>query len=188
MGGDDRDDDDRDDPGRRPGREPAADVDPDRAAILARRRRFIAIALSGLTTAACDEPASKPDACLKVKVSDPKEPKGTPPQPCLNVEVVTSDDGAADDGKGDTGGADGGKAGDESTSAAPTPCLEVMPTPCLSPPRPHPCLMVAPPRPCLDVPAPPRPTACLKVAPPPDPKPRPCLKVKRPEPEPEDIE
>jgi hypothetical protein len=91
-------------PAERAGRE-AAGVgfkpapDSDRAAILARRKQFIALALSGLTTtAACDKEApskggkssageqadtSKPQPCLTAQPEPP--PPEPPPQPCLKV-------------------------------------------------------------------------------------------------------
>ncbi len=169
-------DDDRRDDDTKPG---SKAPDPDRAAILARRQRFIALALSGLTTAACDKPTTKPDACLKVKVSDPKEPATTgEPRACLDVAPPRGSSGSGD---ASTSGADGNVPPDD--TAEPTPCLEVAPHPCLSP---TPCLDVAPPSPCLRV----APSACLKVArphpclsrkPPPKPTPKPCLKVKAPE-------
>ena len=153
-------DDDRDDGHDGPqGHPPAKEPDPDRAAILARRQRFIALALTGLTTTACDKPTTKPDACLKVKVSDPKEPKSSgDPQPCLDVAPPATSTSSG-------GGSSDGPDPDPATTAEPTPCLEVEPTP-------HPCLS---PKPCLDVA--PAPTPCLKVAPP-----RPCLKVAKPPP------
>ncbi|MEZ4381287.1 MAG: hypothetical protein R3A79_08050 [Nannocystaceae bacterium] len=151
--------------------------DPDRAAILARRQRFIAIALSGLTTGT---------ACAKS-------------EPCLNV-ALPPDEQAEPIEPGRTTG-DVQDTGDVVT--APQPCLEVAsPQPCLDviEPEPEPktapqaCLKVAPPepapQPCLDVlepepePAPPQP--CLRVAAPrepepapePKPKPQPCLRVR----------
>src|SRR5688572_6566974 len=154
------------------------DEDPDRAAILARRQRFIALALSGLAgTAACDKPTAPTTA-------------------------PTSDDGKAnDDG---TPSDDGTPPPD--TGPAPQVCLMVVaPQPCLSPPEtpPQPCLDVAVPQPCLSPPAPPqvclkvarpeppptRPSPCLDVGPPqppvvepPEARPRPCLHIKRPPP------
>ncbi len=163
-------DDDRD--GERPDDDEAA-VDPDRAAILARRQRFIAIALSGLAgAAACDKP--KPQPCLSPPATSADggdDPSKADPKPCLKIEPVN-----------------------------PQPCLEVMPPedtkgdpqPCLKvaappdAPPPQVCLKVAPtkPQPCLDVSAPeepePKPQPCLRVRPPdpkPTPKPQPCLKI-----------
>ncbi|MCA9637459.1 MAG: hypothetical protein KC420_15640, partial [Myxococcales bacterium] len=57
--------------------------DPDRAAILARRQRFIAIALSGLATgSAC----TKPQPCLNVAPTEPErgqdDAPDAPAQPC----------------------------------------------------------------------------------------------------------
>ena len=132
MAGDDDRRDDEADP-------KAKALDPDRAAILARRQRFIALALSGLTTAACDQPTNKPDACLKVKVSDPKEPKTTgEPRACLDVAPHPC--------------------------LSPTPCLDVAPPgPCLRV-APSACLKVARPTPCLSKKPPPTPPKpCLKV-------------------------
>ena len=132
--------------------EPAAD--PDRAAILARRQRFIALALSGLAgTAACDKP--KPQPCLSPPqtVDDGKGDPTAEPQPCLNVTPV---------------------------EPKPQPCLEVAPpedTQGDDGPPPQPCLKVAAPP---DPEPQPKPQPCLRVAPPqpkPQPKPQPCLKV-----------
>jgi hypothetical protein len=147
--------------------EPAGDAD--RAAILARRQRFIALALSGLAgTAACDKP--KPQPCLSPPQSvddgadDSKDPD-TSPKPCLEVMPP-------EDTKGD-----------------PHPCLMVVapqdPQEDPKAPTPQPCLKIAQPKPqpCLDVAPPPeepKPQPCLRVAPPepkPQPKPQPCLKV-----------
>jgi hypothetical protein len=146
-----------------PGGDDLGDEDPDRAAILARRRRFIAVALSGLAVGAgcpqpClsmsppqdadkpqpDEPAGKPEACLKV--APPAEPNPTP------VEPVPPP-----------------------TEPTPQPCLKVAAPP--TEPEPAPCLRVAPPKE-------PAPQSCLKVHKPSNEgKPRPCLKIARPEPD-----
>jgi hypothetical protein len=141
---------------------PPSDDDSDRAAILARRQRFIAIALSGLASgAAC----TAPQPCLNVAqpndsnaTPDPTTPADTatpetPPQPCLKVAPPEDP---------------------PPPETPPQPCLEVVP-PKDDPAAPRPCLNVAPPK---DDPAAPRP--CLKVAQPdpePAPKPTPCLKI-----------
>jgi hypothetical protein len=153
-------DDHRDDDPPRPARPPVT-ADPDRAAILARRQRFIAIALTGLATAGCDKPAPKPEACLKVGVSEPKEPKATDDGKADDDDGARASGSSGGDAPGGTGGSSsGGEPPVAPTTSSPTPCLEVAPPmPCLSPPRP--CLKVAPPKPCLD------------VAPPPKPKPKP---------------
>ena len=144
----------------------AAQDDPDRAAILARRQRFIALALSGLaTTTACEKPKEDPSAPKDGKASqEGKDDKGAPPQACLKVAPPEPE------------------AGD--STGKPMPCLEVMP------PEPEP-IDDGSPQACLKIAAPPtepepKPQPCLKVRPPePEPKPQPCLKVRPPEPEPE---
>lgn len=138
--------------------------DPDRAAILARRQRFIALALTGLTTGACDTPSDDSGACLKVDVVEPKQQvpeSGESPsgKPCLNVAPPEPE-----------------------PEPKPHPCLKVAaPDPEPKPePKPHPCLKVAAPKPD------PKPHPCLKVRPPepePEPekpKPQPCLRVAKP--------
>jgi hypothetical protein len=122
----------------------ADDDDLDRAAILARRQRFIALALSGLATAgACtptdppkeDAPRARPSACLKYsleprqpKPNAPNEPPPPPPDatpvPCLAVPLDFVPP------KPDT--------------ARPTACLSVAPKPT---PQPKP----ATPVPCLEI-------------------------------------
>lgn len=52
--------------------------DPDRAAIFARRQRFIAIALGMLGVAACHKPG--PQACLSVAPSEPPPTEESPPE------------------------------------------------------------------------------------------------------------
>ena len=74
--------------------------DPDRAAILARRQRFIAMTLSGLA-ASCGSNGGKP-------------------QPCLDIAPMTE---SADDGVTSTSaGTDG-----TSTTGMPMPCLDIGP-------------------------------------------------------------
>jgi len=140
--------------------------DPDRAAILARRQRFIALALSGLaSTTACEKPKEDPSTPKDGKATqESKDDKGAP-QPCLNVSRPEPE-----------------PAGDP--AGKPMPCLDV------SPPEPEPLPDDGSPQACLKIAAPPtepepKPQPCLKVAPPePEPKPQPCLKVAPPEPEP----
>lgn len=157
------------------------DHDPDRAAILARRKRFIGIALSGLTSGVgCAQPClsiaqpneggeqpsgpqnvppatpsdtAPPDACLKVG-----RPPDQPVQPAQPDPTIPSDQPAQPD-----------------PTARPEACLKIaMPPEKQAEPRP--CLKVAPPK---DPPTKPDPAPCLRVAPKPDPKPAPeaCLKV-----------
>lgn len=141
----------------------APEHDPDRAAILARRQRFIALALSGLAgSAACD-------ACQ--------------PQPCLNIAQPQDEGGDAKTGDAKTGDA---KTTDAKTTDAKTGDAKTTPQPCLHggpPPKPQPCLEVMPdpkatPQPCLDV-DPPQPRACLNVAREKPPA-QPCLSSSRP--------
>ena len=178
MAGDDRDDD------------KGSSTDPDRAAILARRQRFIAMALTGLTATAagCDDKKPKdptgeaagegkaaeddgsPHPCLKVEPNQPK------PQPCL--DVAPEPEPVGDDGQAtpapclevavepESGSSDGG-VGEEPKGPAPKPCLKVK-KPDPVEPAPKPCLKVAPVQdPVLD-------------DPPPKPAPKPCLRVKKP--------
>lgn len=53
----------------------------DRDAILARRRHFVAAALIGMASAACDDPSSNPFVCLEVAPVTPPATPGAGPQP-----------------------------------------------------------------------------------------------------------
>lgn len=163
MGDDDRDD--------------GQDGDTDRAAILARRQRFIAMALTGLaaTAAGCDNgkgktsgsgaakpptdehPTAPSQPCLKVRQT-PSPDRGTTaaPTPCLEVSVPASSEG--DDGQADDGQADDDQADDGPAKPPPQPCLRVRkpepaPTPCLNVVMPEPTPQPGPakPRPCLKI-------------------------------------
>jgi hypothetical protein len=124
--------------------------DEDRAAILARRAKFVATALVGLTgLTACDP---RPQPCLEpVPLPPPTSPADPPPMPCLTPMRVEDpadagappaasdagappDGGAADAGAGDAGPRDAGPQ-DAGPDAAPAPCLRYAP-----PPKPLPCL------------------------------------------------
>lgn len=139
--------------------EPKPTLDPDRAAILERRKRFIALALSGLSTAACTPGTgpAKPDPCLKTVPRQNDEDEGDeaaaphpclsmpiqpdpPPQVCLKIAQPPADTGDT----GDTGESETGEAAPEPT---PQPCLsKPVPKPCLKTiPRPQPCLKMAQP-------------------------------------------
>lgn len=96
-----------------------ADDDEDRAAILARRNRLIAVALSGIgATVGCSEPAPPPQVCLSVVPADqvvlqPAEPTGplmpeesieaerAPPTPCLVPPAPDEQAGGEGDASGD---------------------------------------------------------------------------------------
>jgi hypothetical protein len=111
--------------------------DPDRAAILARRQRFVAIALSSLATGgvAC----TKPQPCLDVqRAPGPTESKAKPqpcldiqrppeegkPRPCLNVSAPGEDPGP-EDGKAQDGKAQDGKADAPAEQVPPHACLKI---------------------------------------------------------------
>lgn len=117
----------------------------DRAAILARRQQFIALALTGLATTACT-PKQKPEEDDKAEgdtqaTPEPK-PKPPKPEPCLKVADPTTDDGAelpeADETAGDTDEGAEDEQADGADEAEPKP-----------EPKPRPCLRKAKPRPCL---------------------------------------
>lgn len=126
-----------------------AKSDPDRAAILARRKRFIAMALTGLTATAgaCGDKGAMPQPCLDVAAPEPapRVDVGAPqpvPQPCLEVAVPEPDSESASDGAEPT----------RVPKPQPQPCLNVRapepePKPDPAPkPSPQPCLKVAKPR------------------------------------------
>jgi hypothetical protein len=131
--------------------------DSDRAAILARRRQFIALALSGLaTTTACTDGN---DAGQDSKRPQPDRHRGAKPDPCLAVPLDYVPPPQPDRHKG----------------AKPEPCLAV-PLDYVPPPQPD----SVPPQVCLKI-AIPEPggetgEALADEPPPPEPKPRPCLK------------
>lgn len=102
--------------------------DPDRAAILARRRRFIALAISGLAAGGCKH--DSPKVCLSISVPEEGEGGEGEGEPNASGPFV-EDPGTPVEGEtGETGG----------SSAAPPE------------PNPQPCLKVKPtPRPCLNV-------------------------------------
>ena len=101
--------------------------DPDRAAILARRRRFIALALGGLTTG-CSPGKPGPDPGTSgdgTRESDGSSTDGesgesgssseTGSVPCLKYDLPPDDESGSDES--DTGSEDGG------TTTGPRPCL-----------------------------------------------------------------
>ncbi len=162
-----------------PGGDDARDEDPDRAAILARRKRFIAIALSSLTSgAAC----AQPQPCLSIAQPE----SGNPPPDNVPVEPTPNSTTPVDP--------------TPTNQPAPESCLKVAaPSNTTKEPAPEACLKVAAPsnttkepspQPCLKVAPPPKepepttapPEACLRVAPPKQEpaRPTPCLKVARP--------
>ena len=141
------------------------DDDPDREAILARRKKLIAVALAGLTSAAgCgDDGGIGPQPCLEMapvpeQTAGPDQTTLTPIDPKDEREseaVVAEEEGDDEANEGEEAG-EGEDA--EDPEAYPQVCLRVRP-----PPRPPP---VAPPQPCLDVAVPPDDDPVV---------PRPCL-------------
>ena len=129
-----------------PGDGGVRDEDPDRAAILARRRRFVAIALSGLAAGTGCTP--KPEPCLSVAPLDDPSSGGRPetppePMPCLKVAPPEPEP----------------QPEPQQAETKPEPCLKVR-APEEPKPQPQPCLSVAKPEPAPE----PKPTPCLKVA------------------------
>lgn len=129
---------------------PDLEDDPDRAAILARRQRFVALALTGLATSCT--PKSQPQPCLDVAPTQETPPPE--PQPCLKVIAPQPEEQPGTQPQPDT-------APGTDPQPTPAPCLKVAPP---REPEPTPCLKVAPPP---------------EPAPEPKPEPRPCLKVRR---------
>lgn len=118
----------------------------DRAAILARRQRFIALALTGLA-AACGDDNASPTPCLDVApqtesstVTGPTEGDATAgstggQQPCLGAvpETSSSDSSGAAESTTSTGTDTGESTGTgddsgSSSSGSPLPCLDVNPS------------------------------------------------------------
>lgn len=116
--------------------------DLDRAAILARRRRFIALAISGLATTGCKQ--SAPEVCLSV-IPDPES--GEPDAP-MTGPIVEDPGAPLETGEtGETGSDETGEgeSGEALEQAPPQVCLKKVaptPRPCLKKIAPQPCLMV----------------------------------------------
>lgn len=127
----------------------------DRAAILARRQQFIALALSSLASTACtdggrSEGSTKADGDGHQQQQQPPQPclsespreippqvclsPELPPQVCLKIAPPQDDTGEAETGgetETETGGETETETGDE-TKPAPKPCLKkAAPRPCL---------------------------------------------------------
>jgi hypothetical protein len=129
--------------------------DPDRAAILARRQHFIALALTGLATTACAKTTT--DGASKGEDANKGPRPEAPPEPCLKVAAPPDETGSETGGEtsttttgGETGGDEtGGETGSE---APPQVCLKIAaPESCLKKAAPRPCLKKAAPKPCLNV-------------------------------------
>lgn len=114
--------------------------DLDRAAILARRRRFVALAISGLATAGCEGP--KPHACLNVITPAPEvggepepEPENSEPESSMTGPIVENPGAPLQ-----TEDAEPDSKGQASPEPQPQVCLKVAPKPCLRKATPRPCL------------------------------------------------
>jgi len=117
--------------------------DPDRAAILARRKHFIAVALSGLATglSACTSSDKvTPGAEPAVQPGPPLAPQDQPP-PEIS-ETGSGETGSGETGSGETGSGETGSGETGETEAPAKP--EPRPRPCLKKPAPRPCLNIAP--------------------------------------------
>lgn len=115
--------------------------DPDRDAILARRKRFIAIALSGLTSACGDDgtgDSGGPTPCLDVAVQTEAGGDASVTDPSASGQVdgdgTTGGTGAQTEGTGGTTsaettgaqtstGTDTGEEADSGSTGRPRPCL-----------------------------------------------------------------
>jgi len=109
--------------------------DADRAAILARRQRFIAIALSGFTTAlsGCD---SKPQPCLKVApiVNQPNKEEALPKSGAASAQPTHEESPNPGEDEKPT-------SASEAPPVRPQACLKVAPRPCLRKALPRPGLI-----------------------------------------------
>ena len=121
-------------------------ADDDKKLILARRAKFVAAALAGVSVACGKEPnPPPPQPCLSVPMERRDAEPEPPPMPCLTPVMQESID-AGPPAESDAGkAADGGlttrsQSPDASTPPPkPTPCL-VPPAPSPSPTKPMPCL------------------------------------------------
>lgn len=98
--------------------------DEDRAAILARRNRFVRAALTGIAgasiLAACSGDTTDTQPCLSPPPNDSGRSDGTP-QPCLGAQIQDSRPPLAADAASDADDANDGSSKD--ADAEPQPCL-----------------------------------------------------------------
>jgi hypothetical protein len=117
-------------------------ADDDKKLILARRAKFVAAALAGVSVACGKEPTPPPQPCLTVPMDTRDGGSEPPPQPCLSPLAIDHD--AEPTPIEDAGAKDAGQATRSQQPDASTP--PPRPTPCLVPPlptdkpRPQPCL------------------------------------------------
>ncbi|MEM9192522.1 MAG: hypothetical protein AAGF12_25330 [Myxococcota bacterium] len=134
--------------------------DEDRSAILARRRTFIAVALAGITSVGCEEPAPQP--CLAPERVEEPVLEQAPPQVCLSdiadpqpVEMrpILPDEEAPANPDPETESDDPSEEDEDTSSEAAAatqmkPSMRPAPRVCLRLPRPRPDPV---PTPCLNV-------------------------------------
>jgi hypothetical protein len=134
-------------------------ADDDKKMILARRAKFVAAALAGVSLAgvsvACGkEPTQPPQPCLSQPMDQRDAEPVPPPQPCLSPMPYNEDAGPSPIDAGAPADAGGGATtrsllGDAGTAPP-------KPTPCLAPPLPtNTGTTKPPPRPCLSIVKPP---------------------------------
>jgi len=120
-------------------------ADDDKKLILARRARFVAAALAGVSVACGKEPSQPPQPCLSVPVQRDADANEPPPQPCLSPMEPPAD--AGEPTPTDAGSSTTTTTKQQQGDAGMPP----KPVPCLAPPLPT----QPPPRPCLSVVKPP---------------------------------
>lgn len=137
-----------------------SDRDDARERILARRQRFISLALAGAGLAiGCD---SRPQVCLEVapKPTQSSDAGLSAPAVCLSVSPYPVELGEVPqpDQSADAEGAPSASATSSASSGTPpvAPTTPPRPTVCLRPPPPRPTVCLSPRR---------RPRVCLKIAP-----------------------
>lgn len=121
-------------------------ADDDKKLILARRAKFVAAALAGVSVACGKEPTPPPQPCLSVPVDNRDAGNEPPPQPCLTPMMMPEDAGPPANAT-DASAADASTTSGAKDAGTPPP----KPTPCLSPPipstgptnKPMPCLTPA---------------------------------------------
>lgn len=151
------------DDGKNPGDGDEDREEQDREAILARRARFVATALIGISVLPGCDPFARSQPCLSiepVRSGEPDAGQDPPPMPCLSPvpNPPPSASSAA-----------------PPPSGSPQPCLEIAP-------QPPPTASNSAGGPADAGPPPPPPQPCLSVVRPPPP-PQPCLTPVRPKPQ-----
>jgi hypothetical protein len=125
-------------------------ADDDKKLILARRAKFVAAALAGVSVACGKEPTQPPQPCLSQPMVHRDAEPEPPPQPCLSPMPNDDDASAAPIDAGPP--SDGGTTTRSLQGDAGPP----KPTPCLAPPLPtNTGKTKPPPRPCLSIVKPP---------------------------------